>query len=181
MLVSFSKLSKQLVLKLQLDTVHVIPNNSDDSLVCFSALNVVRSPQTFAATFSRNCFTVQKDLFHEHKLESKNNNVIALDINTSLIASAWKDAAIGVSMVQLKLTKRSGVPCLAATMGAANGSFTLSRDLPVRVLTMTEANAYGEPMVQPPSVSTSAAAAYGCPRTPSRPCRWPSSPPPWTS
>jgi len=80
--------------------------------------------------------------------------VIALDINASLVASAWKDAAVGVSMVSLKLTKRAGVPCLAATMGASNGSFTLTRDLPVRVLTMTEANSYGEPMVQPPSVST---------------------------
>ncbi len=46
-LVSFSKLSKQLVLKLQEETVHIIPNNTDDTLVCFSALSVVSSSLPF--------------------------------------------------------------------------------------------------------------------------------------
>ncbi|KAI9469151.1 Checkpoint protein hus1 [Coemansia sp. RSA 989] len=125
------KLSKNAMLKLTQDKLHIIVlTDMDSGLQLWSDVVAVA-------------------LFSEYRVESLHNNEIYLEFNIDNLQRALRSAQ-GAQRVTLKLTKKQNLPVLSLVIKNISGTgreMTLNQDVPVRVLTPDQVSAIMEPQV----------------------------------
>ena len=96
----------------------------------------------------------QNRVFEAFNIESKNDNIIGLEIGLNNLNNALKTGP-SAQGVLLKLTKKGPTPYLCVEINTVEGGLSIVQDVPVRVLLASEFERYNEPRILPPAVGVS--------------------------
>jgi HUS1 checkpoint protein len=96
-------------------------------------------------------------LLEEFRIESANNNEIFLQINSEDFVKTMKSSQ-NASDVAFKLTKKDNLPILLFNITSQSRTgkrVVITQEVPVKVLSVAQAEELNEPMVPDPDVSLS--------------------------
>lgn len=127
-----SQLSKSAVLRLSPGLVRAVLRCDEDVFTAYASIQADR-------------------IFSEYRVESKADNVIAVELLLANLAHALKSGASAVRTT-LKLSKRGAAPFLSVVTSTIEGGVDVTQDVPCRVIALSELDRYLEPALPPPDI-----------------------------